>query len=167
MAYVANDAFCLQIDVEAKAQRGPYTSGTFPTAQQVLDAMAFCGSQIEGVLSRFGVPYTVPSRATPFPAYGTAGKNQEDRLRLLCQEANAFGAAVRAVQMQDASARQTDSELIKALSDLFVSSMEALEIYCEQTFQSAAASASVNAVAPIKIPTAVSRDEPFGYDTEW
>ena len=92
MAYTAaNDAFCLQADVEGLAGRGAFTSGTTPTAQQVLDWMARIAAEVEAKLFENGITYTVLAHGSPFPGSPTDAKTA--RLKKLSESANAIGAA--------------------------------------------------------------------------
>ncbi len=164
----ATDAFCSQADVEAKAQRGVYDATTCPTSQQVLDFMAMRAGEVEGVLQRASLPYTVPSRGTPFPTYGAGPTtDQEERLIVLCQQANAYGAAADAVLAQDANARATSKDLIETLMAMYRASLEALEDYATQVIESATAAGTVNRTVPLTISAAVSTPLPMGYDTKW
>lgn len=166
MAFVVNDAFCVVADVEARAQRGPYTTTSVPTQQQVIDAMAMRAAEVEGVLKRFGLPYTVPSHDRPFPT-GAGATDEEDRLRALAIQANCIGAALDAVQMQDGAARAASKDLISSLLELYQAALETLMNYCQFVVESASATSSVNRSVPFTVPTKTPVPQVFGHDTEW
>ena len=100
MAYTAaNDAFCVQTDVEGLVGRGAFTSGTKPTAQQCLDWMARIAAEVEAKLAENGSTYTVSSHGAPFPASPTDARIY--RLKVLAESANAIGAAAQLLYMHD------------------------------------------------------------------
>lgn len=88
------DSFCDITDVEAVVQRGAFSGSTYPTDQNVLDAMQMRSAHIEGVLRAAAQPYTVPSGANPFPASPNAF---ETTLKQLCRQAVAAGAGAHAL----------------------------------------------------------------------
>lgn len=158
MAYTANDAFCAQTDVEATVQRGTFTSGTFPTAQQVLDCMARRAAEIESVLASEGQPYTVQTRGSAFPGSPSASVG---RLKVLCEMANAQGAAADVAAMHAAKGGVVASEDDIAWMVEYRKTLDAIRELCEAM-----------AAATRPTPLTVQNDStlvnlPFTTTTEW
>lgn len=160
MAYVENDSFCKQTDIEARLQRGTFTVSTKPTAQQVLDAMARRAAQVESALARAGQPYTVPSGANPFDATPTG---LERRLKVMAEEANIVGACADALQMWISPQQGTSSEeQVVAYLRMYQASLEGLEKQARELG---------SAVTTTSATTATTRDadreDLFDLDTKW
>lgn len=85
----ATDAFCLQIGVEARVQRGVFGPTTNPKGTQLVDFMGLRASQIQAALWNAGHEVTVPSGGNPIDNSDDAGKTIER----LTRTANEFLAA--------------------------------------------------------------------------
>lgn len=139
MAYTANDSFCAITDVEARLQRGVFSVSTNPTTQQVLDAMARRGAQVEARMAMVDVLWTVPSGSSPFAASPT--NPYERRLKIKCEGANLLGAAADALQMWLAdSGGEGKNEQVVALLELYKLALD--EVTTEATAYATAAISS-------------------------
>lgn len=125
MAYTASDAFCAQTDVESVVQRGVFDTTTKPTAQQVLDWMARYAAEVEDHLAKSGSGYTVTNRGNPFPGSPTG---TIARLKLLCEAANAIGAASQVIAMHSVLGGAGSADAAKAMYDRFVEMLKQIDV---------------------------------------
>lgn len=92
------DAFCSKLDVEKYVGRGVFGDSSVPSHQTVLNWMAMAAAEIEDVIAKGGVAYTVPSRGNPFPTSNADAKVA--RLRSMCRAANIVATAARIMEIR-------------------------------------------------------------------
>ena len=124
MAYTSDDAFCIKTDVEAVVQRGAFTTDTKPTAQQVLDWMARYAGEIEQHMADAGASYTVKNRGVAFPATPTGAVA---RLKILCEAANAIGAASQVIAMHSVLGGSGSDEAATAMYARFTETLKQVD----------------------------------------
>lgn len=112
MAYTENDSFCTLSGVQAYAQYGSYTSGTNPTQSQVLDFMAAVAGDLQLLMASHGLNYTVPAGEHPVNSDNTA-------LARVLGDANAVGAAIRAVTAKEVGIAPSTSEKVQNLAGIY------------------------------------------------
>lgn len=157
--YTEDDAFCKQADVEGVAQRGVYTSITNPSAQQVVDWMGRYAAEIEARMAENGQTYTVKNRGNGFP--DTTSSASVARLKVLCEAANAQGAAAEAIAMHETKSDAGDPEASKVARKEYGRLLESIIETCEQM------AAGTSAVAVAVCSTSGSSGLPFDDSTEW
>lgn len=155
MPYTANDAFCAIADVETLVLRGPFSAGTTPTSQQVLDMMARVAGEVETLLHQHGSPYTVASHGNPFPSSVT---DPSSTLRVLCEQANAMGAAADVVNARESGQPNGSTDLAAVMLTRYKDALAAIESECRST------AASSSAVTP---EPAAEGDFYWTDSTEW
>lgn len=95
MAYSFNDSFTTQALVQARCARGAFDATSSPTLQEVTDAAAQRGAQIEAAIQAAGANATVNSGSNPIN--GETGALQT--LFRLCQLSNTLLAGGDALEM--------------------------------------------------------------------
>jgi len=135
MAYTDTSAFCLQTDVEGLVQRGVFTANTKPTAQQVLDWMARYAGEIESTIAAVGSSYTVSARNNPFPGSPSPAVA---RLKMLCESANALGAASQVVAMHSVLGGSGSTDAATEMFERYTKLLEELVVAASNSVASAA-----------------------------
>jgi hypothetical protein len=110
MAFTASDSYTTQARVESLVQRGSFTSGTTPTAQQVLDFMALRSAEITSALANAGLAITPPTITNT-------------TIARLCDMANAMLAAGDAILAHDVK----DEQLAAISKELWAEGRSQLE----------------------------------------
>lgn len=157
MAYTANDAFCAITDVEALVGRGAYSVSTVPTNQQVLDWMARRAAQVEARLANGGQAYTVQSRGNAFPGSPSAVVG---RLKILCEVANAHGAAADAILMHEVKLPDGVPSAAEVLLKAYEDDLKQIDLLCVDLSRDASSAVSISY-------TTSTEDLEFGMDERW